>query len=195
MRELKRIKRDRDEREEAEREREEVEKLRDMTEEERAQYLAAHPRVVSEAEKGKYSFMQKYYHRGAFFMDEDEDIYKRNVDQPTMEDRVDKTVLPKVMQVKKFGFAGRTKYTHLKDQDTTIVSATFGQDFEGCCTCFCHVAGVLCSIPFLTVVCAHFFLQRDVGWGQKTAINEKFEGKRGGVKQVFERPGGKRKNV
>ena len=52
---------------------------------------------------------------------QDEEVYKRNVDQPTLEDHVDKQLLPKVMQVKKFGFAGRTKYTHLKDQDTTQV--------------------------------------------------------------------------
>ena len=48
-------------------------------------------------------------------------MLKRNVDQPTLDDRFNKAVLPKVMQVKDFGFAGRTKYTHLKDQDTTQV--------------------------------------------------------------------------
>ncbi len=36
--------------------------------------------------------MQKYYHRGAFFMDEEEDLYKRNVDQPTLEDHYDKVI-------------------------------------------------------------------------------------------------------
>ncbi len=46
-------------------------------------------------------------------------MYKRNVDQPTLEDHVNKAVLPKVMQVKKFGLKGRTKYTHLRDQDTS----------------------------------------------------------------------------
>jgi microfibrillar-associated protein 1 len=46
-------------------------------------------------------------------------VFKRDFAQATLEDRFDKTVLPKVMQVKNFGRSGRTKYTHLVDQDTT----------------------------------------------------------------------------
>lgn len=53
--------------------------------------------------------------------DEEESTLKRDFAQPTLEDHFDKTVLPKVMQVKDFGRAGRTKYTHLVDQDTTEV--------------------------------------------------------------------------
>ena len=57
-----------------------------------------------------------------FSQDEEDELFKRDFGEATLEDHFDKTVLPKVMQVKDFGRAGRTKYTHLVDQDTTEVS-------------------------------------------------------------------------
>lgn len=68
--------------------------------------------------------MQKYYHKGAFYMDEDSvkdtsDVRLRAADAATGEDKFNKEALPQVMQVKNFGRAGQTKYTHLLDQDTT----------------------------------------------------------------------------
>ncbi|KAI9590545.1 microfibrillar-associated protein 1 [Glossina fuscipes] len=120
LRELKRMKRDREERENAEREQLEIDRLRNLTDEERRQELRQNPRVITnKATKGKYKFLQKYYHRGAFYLDEENDILKRDFAQATLEDHFDKTILPKVMQVKNFGRCGRTKYTHLVDQDTT----------------------------------------------------------------------------
>ena len=73
-------------------------------------------------EKTSLKFMQKYSHSGAFFTgDEQVDAAKSRVDfsAPTRGDHVDFTALPEVMQVKKFGLKGNTKYTHLVDQDTT----------------------------------------------------------------------------
>lgn len=81
-------------------------------------------------EKNHGNYLQRYYHRGAFYLDEDTlqeagatDVrhkaseYARSA---TLEDKIDKAKLPKVMQVKKFGFAGySTKYKGLKMEDTT----------------------------------------------------------------------------
>ncbi|XP_067128709.1 microfibrillar-associated protein 1 [Centruroides vittatus] len=121
LRELKRIKRDKEEKERYEKERMEVERIHNLTEEERRSEQRNNPRTITnKAAKGKYKFLQKYYHRGAFFMDEEENIFKRDFSAPTLEDHFNKTILPKVMQVKNFGRSGRTKYTHLADQDTTL---------------------------------------------------------------------------
>merc|ERR1711953_477103 len=129
LRELKRLKRDRDEKEEREREQAEVERLRNMTEEERRLELKMNPKTITnKASKGKYKFLQKYYHRGAFFLDKEENVFTRDYTSATLEDKFDKTVLPKVMQVKNFGRSGRTKYTHLVDQDTTQFDAAWSQE-------------------------------------------------------------------
>jgi len=129
LRELKRLKRDRDEKEEREREQAEVERLRNMTEEERRLELKMNPKMITnKASKGKYKFLQKYYHRGAFFLDKEENVFTRDYTSATLEDKFDKTVLPKVMQVKNFGRSGRTKYTHLVDQDTTQFDAAWSQE-------------------------------------------------------------------
>nr|CAG4641832.1 EOG090X08WT [Eurycercus lamellatus] len=124
LRELRRNKRDREEREAEEKERQEIERVRNMTEEERRAEFKNNPKeVTNKAPKGKYKFLQKYYHRGAFYLDEEDQVYKRDFAVPTLEDHFDKTVLPKVMQVKNFGRSGRTKYTHLVDQDTSQADA------------------------------------------------------------------------
>eukprot|EP00741_Cyanophora_paradoxa_P010790 tig00020539_g10432.t1 len=47
---------------------------------------------------------------------EDASVLARDYDEPTLEDHYNKEAMPKPMQVKNFGKAGRTKYTHLLDQ-------------------------------------------------------------------------------
>ncbi|RDD41998.1 Microfibrillar-associated protein 1 [Trichoplax sp. H2] len=129
VRELNRIKKDRDEREQREKEKQELERIRNMTDEERRLEFLKNPKLqVNKGPKGRYKFLQKYYHKGAFFMDDEDNLYKRDYAEPTLEDHFDKTILPKVMQVKHFGRSGRTKYTHLVDQDTTDASSAWAQE-------------------------------------------------------------------
>jgi microfibrillar-associated protein 1 len=108
-------------------EKEEIEKVRNMTEEERREWERKNLRPLRQT-KQKWKFMQKYYHKGAFFQEgaDDviqsagkDDIYRRDFAEPTGEDKMDKSILPKVMQVKHFGRSGRTKWTHLVNEDTT----------------------------------------------------------------------------
>merc|ERR1719445_399235 len=129
VRELRRLKRDREEREAFMKEQQELERFRNLTEDEKRAELKANPKeITNKAVKGKYKFMQKYYHRGAFYLEDEENVLKRDVSHATLEDKFDKSILPKVMQVKNFGRSGRTKYTHLVDQDTTQFDAAWSQD-------------------------------------------------------------------
>ena len=63
----------------------------------------------------KYAFMQKYYHRGAFYQDNDDQVFKRDYNMPTPMEMQDKTLLPQILQkrVGNFGKKGQSKYTHL----------------------------------------------------------------------------------
>ncbi|CAH0399481.1 unnamed protein product [Chilo suppressalis] len=129
LREMRRIKRDKEEREAMEKELLAIERMRNMTEEERRVEQRLNPKqVTNKAVKGKYKFLQKYYHRGAFYLDKEDEVFKQDFSGATLDDHFDKTVLPKVMQVKKFGRSGRTKYTHLVDQDTTEFDSAWSNE-------------------------------------------------------------------
>jgi len=120
LRELVRIRRERDEREKWRLERLDVERRRSMTDDE----VAAEKRKNKEGYKEKkfMKYLQKYYHKGAFYHEDLKTLQDVGHDwtAATGEDKwIDRTMLPKVMQVKNFGRAGRTKYTHLKNEDTS----------------------------------------------------------------------------
>ncbi|KAF8644455.1 hypothetical protein HU200_066469 [Digitaria exilis] len=67
-----RIKRDREERDARLKEKEEIEKVRNMTEEERREWERKNPKPLHQ-NKQKWKFMQKYYHKGAFFQESADD--------------------------------------------------------------------------------------------------------------------------
>lgn len=118
IRELSRIKRDKEAAAEKEAERREIERRRAMPEEERlAEDMARAEQSRQDKKKGDMGFMEKYYHKGSFFQDMDI-VNKRDYTGPT-ENAVDKRLLPKLMQVRDYGKASRSKWTHLANEDTT----------------------------------------------------------------------------
>ncbi|KAJ5527337.1 hypothetical protein N7513_011496 [Penicillium frequentans] len=126
LRELKRLKREREAIEEAEKEREEIERRRNLTQEERdredAEFIAQQ-KEDREATRGQTGFMQRYFHKGAFFRDdlEKEGLDQRNVMGRRFADDVARETLPEYMQVRdmtKLGKKGRTRYRDLKSEDT-----------------------------------------------------------------------------
>jgi microfibrillar-associated protein 1 len=151
VRELLRLLRDVDVAREREKERLELERRRALTDEERLaeDRSSGRYRAPGEARRragamggrtdggeghfldgGGGHYLQRFHHRGAFYMDEDtldragpNDVRHRAAEYSraaTGEDKIDKSALPEVMQVKKFGFAGySTKYKGLAKEDTT----------------------------------------------------------------------------
>lgn len=133
IREITRLKRDQEEKQLAMFEKAEVMRRRGLTDEERVAEDKAEGLLNGDDEgdgKAKWKFMQKYFHKGAFYMDEDsikdkDDVRIKNyAKEGTLEDNIDKEKLPEVLQVKNFGKRSRTKYTHLLDQDTTFSMKT-----------------------------------------------------------------------
>ncbi|KAI5120237.1 hypothetical protein M0805_000051 [Coniferiporia weirii] len=125
LRELSRIKRDKEAQVARDLEREEVERRRALPEAQRLQEDLAHAKTTRDAKpKGKQQFLQKYWHKGAFH--QDAEVLTRHDFTEKTESTMDVSLLPKVMQVRDFGKRSRTKYTHLVDQDTTAGNGGFG---------------------------------------------------------------------
>ncbi|KAL4930861.1 microfibrillar-associated 1 family protein [Aspergillus undulatus] len=134
LRELKRIKREREAVEAAEKEREEVERRRNLTAEEReredAEFIAKQ-KEERDASRGQTGYMQRYFHKGAFFRPdlEKEGLDKRNVMGARFADDVSRETLPQYMQIRdmtKLGKKGRTRYKDLRSEDT----GRFGDGFS-----------------------------------------------------------------
>ena len=97
--------RDKNEQEEAEDEIAEVERRRKLTDAEReAENLKLGTDSNQKKEGVAYNFMQKYHHKGAFFQsnstsdEQMKELFNRDFNMPTGEDKMDKSVLPAVLQ-------------------------------------------------------------------------------------------------
>ncbi|KAF2801284.1 uncharacterized protein BDZ99DRAFT_469799 [Mytilinidion resinicola] len=125
LRELRRVKRERAAIEEAEAERAEVERRRNLSAAEREaedrEFLKK--QEDEKGERGTMSYMQKYFHKGAFFQD---DLKANGVDRRDLmgakfEDATNREILPEYMQMRdmtKLGRKSRTKYRDMKSEDT-----------------------------------------------------------------------------
>jgi microfibrillar-associated protein 1 len=82
-------------------------------------------RTRSAQRRGRMKYMQKYFHRGAYSVDEANpraaELLQRDFTEPVGADRVDKTLLPESMHVRGGDYQkkGRSKWTHLRAEDTT----------------------------------------------------------------------------
>lgn len=127
LREMHRLKRDREAMIARERELEEIERRRNLSAAEREaedRDFIAKQKEEKEEGRGKAGFLSKYHHKGAFFMDDEtsERLAKRDLAGAKFADEVtDKSTLPEYMRIRdmtKLGKKGRTRYTDLKGQDT-----------------------------------------------------------------------------
>ncbi|KDB28180.1 hypothetical protein H109_00065 [Trichophyton interdigitale MR816] len=127
LRELKRVKREREAIEIAEKEREEIERRRNLTTEEREREdreFIDKQKEEREAGRGKAGFMQRYFHKGAFFQPDSEKhgLTERDLMGGHYVDEIkNREALPEYLQARdatKIGRKGRTKYRDLKTEDT-----------------------------------------------------------------------------
>ncbi|GAB1314445.1 Splicing factor, Prp19-binding domain-containing protein [Madurella fahalii] len=126
LRELKRLRREREAIEAKEKELAEIERRRNLTEEERRAEDEAHIAQQREEKegRGKMAYMQKYFHKGAFYQDESKaaGLDKRDIIGARFADDVkNRELLPKALQLRdmtKLGKKGATKYRDLKTEDT-----------------------------------------------------------------------------
>lgn len=129
LRELKRVRRDREALVAREKELEEIERRRNLTAEERDAEDREHfeQQKADQEGRGKMAFMQKYYHKGAFFQgDEEQDdevkaALTRDLAGARFVDETNKEILPEYMRIRdmtKLGRKGRSKYKDLRTEDT-----------------------------------------------------------------------------
>jgi microfibrillar-associated protein 1 len=198
LRELQRVRRERAERAAAEREKAELDRRRSLTDEQRAEEDAKFRAGKANAheEKAQWKFLQKYYHKGAYFQDEDEKgdarlgpVLMRDYGHATGKDAIgDKAAMPAPMQVKNFGFRSQVKWTHLSNEDTSGFSRK-GASSGGRSTA---PAG---TGPSLQDLVAQHGATPTPLWAEEKQLQQKAQSKQAGLKGAndFDRPSAKRK--
>lgn len=127
LRELKRLRRDREVLIQRAKEKEELEARRMIPESERLKQDLEYAEQTRKAKpRGKQAFLQKYHHKGAFYADS-EILKKHDFSAPTEGTFTKMELLPSVMQVRDFGKMSRSKWTHLAKEDTTSFDAGWSQ--------------------------------------------------------------------
>jgi microfibrillar-associated protein 1 len=132
IRELRRIKIQFEEDEKKLKEKLEIERRRNLTNDQReAENLRLGSDDTLKPFKSKIMFLQKYYHKGAFFQNDSKQdldhIYNRDTNLPTWQDKIDRSAMPKILQKRRGteNKKGQTKYTHLTAEDTTCFDRNF----------------------------------------------------------------------
>jgi microfibrillar-associated protein 1 len=138
LRELRRVKKEREEARAAEAEKAELLRRRSLTDAERKaeDEEFARQRADFGSEKTKWSFLQRYYHKGAFFQEEDETgnaklgpVMMQDFGAATGRDAIgNREAMPAPMQVKNFGMRSQVKWTHLAAEDTSSKDALWASD-------------------------------------------------------------------
>ncbi|KAI9051478.1 hypothetical protein LZ554_004524 [Drepanopeziza brunnea f. sp. 'monogermtubi'] len=125
LRELMRIKREREAIEERERELEEVERRKNLSADDRKREDDEHIAKQKEEKdsRNKMGFMQKYHHKGAFYQDDAaaQGLAARDIMGAKFVDDTNRELLPQALQMRdmtKLGKKGATKYKDLKSEDT-----------------------------------------------------------------------------
>ncbi|KAF2838346.1 hypothetical protein M501DRAFT_935678 [Patellaria atrata CBS 101060] len=125
LRELRRVKREREKIEQEEAQIAEIERRKNLTPAEREaedrEFLKK--QREEQGDRGKMGYMQKYFHKGAFFQDDakEQGLDRREIAGAKFADDVNRELLPQYMQIRdmtKLGKKGRTRYKDLRSEDT-----------------------------------------------------------------------------
>ncbi|GAA5867857.1 hypothetical protein JCM3774_005886 [Rhodotorula dairenensis] len=186
LRELMRLKRDREARYALEKVREEVEARRALPEELRIKEDTERAeKSRKEKQRGQQAFLQKYHHKGVFHQDM-EILKKHDYTAPTESTITDVSSLPAVMQKRNFGKAHQTKYTHLAAEDTSRQSGGWGRPGGGGGGGGSGAAGgsgagcFLCGGPHLKRDCPQLAAGGDTGSGGGPTVSGANAGARSG---------------